>query len=187
METTIIYYLHKGDDIPFYIGKTNNIYNRKYIHKKTFGSETEMFILEKVDINGWRTSEQYWISQFRTWGFELVNKNNGGGGLTTCDFGPERGEKISISSKGKSKCHKGRSLTQDHKDKIKAKRGHLKGRKNDWSMRSIIQFTLEGKFVREWESQSQAQLHFGKPNSDGVGTCCRGEQKTAYGFKWKFK
>ena len=80
METTIIYYLHKGDDIPFYIGKTNNVYNRKYIHKKTFGSETEMFILEKVDVKKWRKFEQYWISQFRTWGFELLNKNEGGGG-----------------------------------------------------------------------------------------------------------
>ena len=27
----------------------------------------------------------------------------------------------------------------------------------------------------------------GKENSDGVGACCRGNQKTAYGFKWKYK
>jgi hypothetical protein len=26
-----------------------------------------------------------------------------------------------------------------------------------------------------------------KPKSDGVGACCRGDQKTAYGYKWKYK
>jgi hypothetical protein len=187
MEQTIIYYLHKGDDIPFYIGKTNNLYNRKYIHKKTFGSETEMFILEKVDINKWRTSEQYWISQFRTWGFELVNKNDGGGGLTQCNFGPERGEKISIAIKGKVGPNKGKKLSEDHIDKIKAKRGYLKSRVNNWSLTPVIQLNLEGNFIKEWESQRQAQLYFNKPNSDGIGACCRGEQKTAYGYKWKFK
>jgi hypothetical protein len=27
----------------------------------------------------------------------------------------------------------------------------------------------------------------GKPKSDGVGAVCRGNQKTAYGYKWEYK
>ena len=35
--------------------------------------------------------------------------------------------------------------------------------------------------------QTIAQISFNKPKSDGVGAVCRGEQKTAYGYIWKFK
>jgi hypothetical protein len=187
MEQTIIYYLHNGNDIPFYIGKTVQIKGRIGAHRKKFGCNTKIEILDIVDTTKWEFWERYWISQIRTWGFNLVNKNDGGGGSTKCNFGPERGEKISLSSKGLSKSHKGKPFSDEHKAKIKAKRGHLKERKNTWTLIRVIQLDLEGNFIKEWESQTQAQLYFNKPNSDGVGACCRGEQKTAYGYKWKFK
>jgi hypothetical protein len=187
MEQTIIYYLHNGDNTPFYVGKTNDLNFRIGHHRKTYGEKVIMETLDVVDTSNWVFWERYWISQFKTWGFELLNKNDGGGGLTKCEFGPERGEKISIANKGMSKSHKGRPFTEDHKAKIKAKRDHLKNRKNTWQNVVVVQMDLDGEFIKEWESQKQAQLYFNKPNSDGVGACCRGEQKTAYGYKWKFK
>ena len=39
MEHTKIYYLHFGDNIPFYVGKTRNEYHRLVSHKKTFGND----------------------------------------------------------------------------------------------------------------------------------------------------
>jgi len=27
----------------------------------------------------------------------------------------------------------------------------------------------------------------GKGNGQNIATCCRGKQKTAYGYKWKYK
>ena len=187
MEQTIIYYLHKGDNIPFYIGKTINLSYRIGHHRKTYGKNVKIEILDLVDTSKWVFWERYWISQFKTWGFELTNANDGGGGSTKCNFGPERGKKISSSCCGLSKSHKGRSFTDDHKAKIKAKRNHLKERKNTWTSLPIIQLDLEGNFIREWKSQTQAQIFFNKPKSDGIGACCRGEQKTAYNYKWKFK
>lgn len=187
MEQTIIYYLHKGDNIPFYIGKTIDLNFRISIHRKTYGKNVKMEILDIVETSKWVFWERYWISQFKTWGFELTNGNNGGGGPTKCDFKPERGKKISLSNKGLSKLHKGKPFTEEHKAKIKAKRDHLKGRKNTWQIVPVIQLDLEGNFIREWESQTQAQIFFNKPKSDGIGACCRGEQKTAYNYKWKFK
>ena len=99
----------------------------------------------------------------------------------------ERGKKISISNKGISKAHKGKLFTEEHKAKIKAKRGHLLGRKNTWQIKSVLQYDKQGNFIKEWESQAVAQSYFNKPKSDGIGAVCRGDQKTAYGFIWKFK
>ena len=45
---TYIYYLHKGDDIPFYIGKSVNVkLHRSYQHKKRFGKDTIIEIIDK--------------------------------------------------------------------------------------------------------------------------------------------
>ena len=241
MEQTIIYYLHNGNDIPFYVGKTINLKARLRGHKKIYGSHIQLEIIDKVDTTKWVFWEKYWISQFKTWGFELTNANNGGGGVAFCT--PNHKQKISQAQKGKryhlgkthtqntkllmgvhkkgnqykldyitsqetkdkiresklgkthsneskikmSQARKGKPLSKEHIDKIKAKRVHLKGRKNTWQILPVIQLDLEGNFIKEWESQTQAQIFFNKPKSDGVGACCRGEQKTAYGYKWKFK
>ena len=187
MKTTIIYYLCKEDGIPFYVGKSNDVNSRKHNHKQTYGNNTLLEIIDKVNINEWRFWEEHYISLFKSWGFKLTNKNNGGGGLTTVNFSKDRNMKISIATKGMSKSHKGRPFTEEHKLKIKAKRGHLLGRKNTWQSVAIIQYDKQGNYIREWESQTTAQISFNKPKSDGIGAVCRGEQKTAYGFIWKFK
>lgn len=187
MKTTIYCLLSKKDGIPFYIGKTNNIYGREYSHKQTYGCDTILEILDEVPINKWRFWEAYYISLYRSWGFKLKNKNNGGGGLTTVIFNKERNIKIGIKTKGMSKAHKGKPFTKEHKAKIKAKRGHLLGRKNTWQIKPVLQYDRHGNFIQEWESQHAAQVKLGKENSDGIGAVCRGNQKTAYGFIWKFK
>ena len=73
-----IYYLHRGDDIPFYIGKAKNHIRRKHSHYITYGNEIELIIIDEVE--GWKFWESYWIEQFQQWGFVLENKNKGGGG-----------------------------------------------------------------------------------------------------------
>ena len=78
---TYIYYLHMEDNIPFYVGKSiNKNLHRSYQHKKTYGKETLIEIIDIVDNNEWKFWESYWIEQFKQWGFKLKNKNNGGGG-----------------------------------------------------------------------------------------------------------
>lgn len=241
METTIIYYLHKGDDIPFYIGKTINLKSRLKGHKKKFGKDIQLEEIDFVKTGDWKFWEKYWISQFKTWGFELVNKNDGGGGVNFCTLthknkisqammgnksflgkthSSETKLKIGISMKGKqhklghinsketrekisksnigkkisdetkakiSHALKGRELSEDHVNKIKAKRGYLQGRRNTWNLTPVLQLTMEGEFIKEWSSQIEAQNYFNKPNGDGIGACCRNKQKSAYGYKWKFK
>jgi hypothetical protein len=50
----------------------------------------------------------------------------------------------------------------------------------------IFQYDLEGNFIKEWKSITDAYLFLGKnTNSSGITCCLKGRQKTAYGFIWK--
>jgi len=187
MEHTIIYYLHKGDNIPFYVGKTNRLQGRISSHRKRFGKNVILEEIDNVSLSEWKFWECYWIEQFTNWGFVLKNKNNGGGGATKQNFSPQRSKKISKARLGKPMPHKGKPFSEEHKAKIKATRGFLKERENTWVAKPVLQYDLDGNFISEFVSQQEAQYIMGKPNSDGVGACCRGTQKTAYGYKWKYK
>jgi hypothetical protein len=60
----------------------------------------------------------------------------------------------------------------------------LKGRKMPWRAKPISQYTLEGIWVKDWESIAEISKH---PDYGFVGGCLRGNQKTAYGYIWKYK
>lgn len=55
---------------------------------------------------------------------------------------------------------------------------------NIGSMKAIIQLTKDGKIVKIWQSIAEAGRKYGSKTN--IGHCCRGEQKTSYGFIWKF-
>jgi hypothetical protein len=192
MDRTKIYYLHYGDNIPFYVGKTQYESHRLANHKKTFGDKIYMKIISEV--LDWRKWEKYYIEKFKKQGYTLQNKNSGGGGpekwkpesIQKIKSHPTRGKKISMSNKGKSKSHKGKSLTEEHKEKIKQTREFLKTRKNTWQNTPVLQYDMNNNFIKEWESQLEATKFLNK-TGDGIGACCRGKQKSAYGYIWKFK
>ena len=50
--------------------------------------------------------------------------------------------------------------------------------------KKVIQFSKTGDFIREWPSTQECGRN-GFAQS-AVAACCRGEQKTAYGFIWKY-
>ena len=51
--------------------------------------------------------------------------------------------------------------------------------------KSVIQYSLDGKFIKEWPSiiQIERDLGFSKGN---ISQCCNGKRKSAYGYVWKF-
>jgi hypothetical protein len=220
MEYIKIYCLHKGDDKPIYVGKTKSTLSTRLNAHKLRKKESTLFIteLDYVNENEWRFWEEWYIRLFRSWGFLLENKNNGGGGLAfhnddtkkrisesrTGKLGPYKGKKrpkefgekiknnlirnkkISESNMGVSKSNKGKAFTEEHKKKIKDTRGFLKNRKNTWQNIPIFQYSIHGVFIKEWPSQTEAIKSLNR-TGDGIGACCRGKQKQAYGFIWKFK
>jgi hypothetical protein len=199
MENTKIYYLHIGDNVPFYIGKTINMNNNSRLnaHKQVFGKNIFLEDLDIVLTKEWRFWEKYYISLFQSWGFKLLNKNKGGGGCITHNVNKEARQKISITHKGKlkpfSESHiknlkislQGKKVTWG--DKIGKS---LKNRKVTWKTghdgscrySPINQYDLELNFIKLWPSVTEARNSI----KGDISACCRGKQKTAGGFIFSY-
>jgi len=130
MEKTYIYSL--SDPVTMetrYIGKTSYIKQRLYAHIKECKSNGKSHkiswiksllnkdlrpiieIIDEVPISEWEYWECYWIEQFKSWGFNLVNLTKGGGG--------GNGYRHTNDSKEVMKHKKiGIPLSEPHKDKI---------------------------------------------------------------------
>lgn len=62
----------------------------------------------------------------------------------------------------------------------------LRGRPNIKNRKPIIQYDLQGNFIKEWAAIVEAgkflNVHF-----SNISSACLGKRKSAYGFKWQFK
>jgi group I intron endonuclease len=60
--------------------------------------------------------------------------------------------------------------------------------KNKWSSKNkpVLQIDLEGNLIKEWDKILDIELELNFKNSN-ISACCKGRQKTAYGFKWKYR
>ena len=47
----------------------------------------------------------------------------------------------------------------------------------------VLQYTLDGEFVREWKSYSECKRN----GFNHVSECCRGKLKSCGGFIWRYK
>ena len=199
-------YLIQKNNIPIYVGKTKNISVRLFYHRKKFGNDITYFYLDEVSDSEWKFWEKHYISLFRSWGFKLENKNDGGGGSTS--YSDEIKQKISQSKTGmkynlteegkinKSILLKGLKRSEKTKQKIsKAKKGHecyknpernQKIRKNNSNNKPIYQYDLQGNLLNEFQSAQEAGRHLGK-SGNSIADCAAGRQKTAYGFIWEYK
>lgn len=136
-----------GDPNKVYIGKTINNF-RESNHRRKFGKDiifTYIDQVESLDSKDWKPLECFWIEYFRQLGFNLQNKNKGGGG---------------------SGFH-----TQETRNKIN---------------KPILQYNLEGNFIREWKSATEVKNILGLKNSE-ITAVCKGRQKTSYNFIWRYK
>lgn len=76
----IYIYLLEIENNICYVGKTNDIKRRIKEHTRKLSTNFRYTILDEIKDKNWKFWEQYWIEQFKQWGFTLLNKNNGGGG-----------------------------------------------------------------------------------------------------------
>lgn len=53
----------------------------------------------------------------------------------------------------------------------------------------VLQYSLEGRFIKEWNSLSEIGKELKVKNISNISSCCLGRYgyKTAYGYKWKYK
>jgi hypothetical protein len=144
-----------------------------------------------------------------------INEELGSGGHIMSEetklklYTKERNLKISNSNKGRiitwekgGLKNKGRKLTKEQCKKItKEKTNHecynnpergekiskaLIGRETFWHYKPVLQYDLQGNFIKEWVSQKEVELTLNYIKGS-ISSCCRNKQKTAFGFIWKFK
>lgn len=118
-EKTFIYSLSSSTGEIRYIGKTSYLKQRLYKHIKDCSIKrshkdswiksllykNEKPIIEVIDIvplNEWEFWEQYWISQFKAWGFKLTNSTIGGEGGSGYKHTDEAKEKMRQNRLGKT-------------------------------------------------------------------------------------
>ncbi len=71
-------------------------------------------------------------------------------------------------------------------DKENKNWGTYKERMIKSKCKPIIQLSLDGEFIKEWESATIIERET-KYFKSSISACCKGKLKTAYGFMWKFK
>ena len=81
----------------------------------------------------------------------------------------ESKNKISKAKKGKPAHNKGKSMSEEQKKKMSKK---------------VLQFTLDGEFIREWLSTKECGRNGFSQSS--VCLCCQGKQKSHKGFIFKY-
>jgi hypothetical protein len=176
-----------------YIGKSNNPYNRysnhynsardKNTHKRNWinnirkdGLRPELIILDEVPKVNWQYWEKFYISLFKSWGFDLVNYTTGGDGATFANNGSFK--------KGNIPHNKGVPCKEETKQKIKDK---LTGVSNVSSYKPIIQYDLEYNEIKRYKcikdaiDESNGLFLAGK-----ISQCCLGKRNHHRDFIWKY-
>jgi group I intron endonuclease len=175
-----------------------------YSSLKKYGPENHVFeIIEECNINILDEREIYWGEHFDVLSNKHLNNRLGRG------FGSYDSDEVKLK---KSLCHKGRlnywlkdkKLSKEQCDKISQsklgkKQNRSKIRKDKGipknyhvsaviksKSKPVIQYTLEGIFIKEWESGKIASIKLEIPQSN-INSCCNNKIKTSGGYVWKFK
>ena len=101
----------------------------------------------------------------------------------------------SISLTKQWKTNRERMLkTNKRNGKIQGKKNLQSGHWNNISklgilsrIRPILQYDVNGNFIKEWESAAEVSKFMNITNGSAVTAVCKGKRKTAYGFIWKYK
>ncbi|AKQ08406.1 homing endonuclease [Bacillus phage PBC2] len=89
------------------------------------------------------------------------------------------------SKKRMSDSKLGRKLSEEHKKKVSENHADISGDKNPMA-RAVVQLTRDNEFITEYDTSKQGADAVGGDNSPII-KCCKGKQKTAYGYKWMYK
>lgn len=245
-----------------HINKNDNTHVRNWIKKlKRKNLKPIIEIVDKVPISEWQFWEIFYISLFKSWGFNLTNHTIGGDGYRILHHTEETKKKISQKRKEQgSPWMKNRFVSKEVREKtsntlkgrtlpksrtINIGKGHMKKIKQfsengkliktydgiitaakiieihpntiqmcvsgkcrsaggfiwryeednfdkyptkicEKLMKTVLQFDLNGVFIKEWESTRSIQKELGYLTTSIIN-CCNGKQKTAYKFKWEYK
>jgi len=194
-ETTFIYTLSdpRNNNVR-YVGKTDRINKRLWYHitptklnKNTHKNnwikkllkeniKPDIKVIDKVPYKEWKYWETYWISQMKSWGFNLTNSTSGGDGFGSGKDNPMYGKKRpDLLAMNKSDNHpaKGAKRSDEYKENLSKVQSKI----------LFKQYTIDGEFIKQWKGFTRSGLELNICGSD-IARCCYGERKSAGGFQW---
>jgi len=185
--------------------------SRCYFHKAIRKYGKQNFVIEEIEVceNDLGNREIFWISTLKP---EYNQTLGGDGGILGYSHTEETKKLLSIKRKGKfvgeenpfynqthteeqkekwSKIRKGQSSPcgfagKSHKEESKSKTS--KTLKNNPNVKRIkvFQYDIEGKFLREFQSISDA-AKFVETNPSNIKYTCEGKFKHCKGYKWSYE
>jgi len=190
-----------------YIGQSTNIEDRFkhyyslhckgqpkiYNSLKKYGPKNHIFeIIERCNISNLIEKENFYKKEFNTLEKGLNCRFDGKGGYDSKET-KERKRLCKLGNqhaKGHKKSKNTKKLISQKMKKFPFYKNKNRSKKLSKSKSiKIYQYTLDDIFIKEWESAKQAAINLNpnKINGSDIRACIRGEQKTAYGFKWEEK
>ena len=173
-----------------------------------------MVTLEECPTSVWKHREKYWIRYFYKRGYNLTNYTSGGDGLSfgnstsfkkghkSWNKGKGRIQTCEICKKSFKNINKNKTCSKDCETKYrklhlssttfkkggkawnKGKTGYKLGGKK--TSKVVLQLTLEGVLVKEHLGTKEAAVAM-DCTLENIANACRGVNKTAKGYKWKYK
>jgi group I intron endonuclease len=188
-----------------YIGKSIEIENRigsyKYVGRRKnqpkinnsivkYGIENHIFeIIEECSLENLNIREIFWVDFYKS---VKTGLNCSGGG----EGGPRSLEtkiQISHSLLGKKATTETRQKMSTSKinHSMYDKEWRKKMEESTWSSgtnsKPIIQLSLEGEFIQEFKSITEAIKSLGKKHTGPISNCLTNRTKSSYGFIWEYK
>lgn len=181
------------------------------------GARPVIKVLEECDETNYIEREIYWISQFKTWGFNLVNSTIGGDGIIGVPItekqrkersergklyvgknNPFYGKTHSKETKEKiSEAGKGRKMPQSHIDSCKKRmvdKNHAfyseetKRKRRENQVKKVVQLSLTGEYIATYETIRMAMSNLCISQKTGhITTVCKGRRLNCAGYNWMYE
>lgn len=208
-----IYYLHREDNIPFYVGYTKHLKNRLNDHRRKKGNSIELVVIDECLEENKKIIETMYIQLFKSWGFKLENQNAGGGGpschtkesieryknwrkdkkpMLNKKHSEETRKRISNATKGKPKPEGFGDMMREVRLGVPKPQGMgekiskaLKG-KPAKKAKTVLQYDLQGNFIAKYPNTLVAAEKTGS-NPSTISKVCRGIFSQTNGYKWKYE
>lgn len=74
-----------------------------------------------------------------------------------------------------------------HNEITRAKITNKPFKERPYSRKPILQLDSNGLLIKEWDSATSFGQYIGKNVCGNIIACIKGKQKTAYGYKWRYK
>ena len=169
-------------------GKTNNHRINWIKSLLNQNLRPNMEIIDETD-DEWVLLEEYWISQFITWGFNLVNGTKGGenppswkGKTHSDEYKEIRRQKFLTDNPSKNMDDNWRkNISLAHK-----KNGFSPTKAIETNLIKVKQYNLNGEFIKTWNSLTGAANDVGLKNISGIREVCLNKRFKAGGFRWVY-